>query len=302
MVNPWGTSTSISILLKFLTQRLYWKGFDLPIHSLYTLLFFYLWKPETTHSKHWKKNKLHTFEQHGLRPNNPPGLNPYAAGFSDQNDHTSCLGQEPTYNVYYFQSAPMERGGGSSIPLHLAADTRTNTQEFTKKKVQKHYLLLLAQVPHLPCTCFYTHLSCSSVMLRAFPMGSNPTAWKQLHHNPSKSLRKAHKYTYTFPLESNQKISFAHRVQHRLWFKTCCTMLSLRTSQVKNMNTYINYQDLTDFIETSFHKREGISSLSRDCKNIAKVTRITCQMVLYFLSFFLLFFLCPSCCSFDRIC
>lgn len=123
-------------------------------------------------------------------------------------------------------------------------------------------------------------------MLCAFPMGSNPTAWNQLHHNPSESLRKAHIYTYTFPLETNQNIGFAHRVQHRLRFKSCCTMLSLKTSQVKNMNTYVNYQDLTDFIETSFHKREGNSSLSRDCKNIAKVTRITCQMVLYFLSFF----------------
>jgi len=34
-------------------------------------------------------------------------------------------------------------------------------------------------------------------------------------------------------------------------------MLSLRTSQAKDMNTSINYHDLIVFIETSFHKREG---------------------------------------------
>lgn len=66
-------------------------------------------------------------------------------------------------------------------------------------------------------------------------------------------------------------------------------MLSLRTSQAKNMNTYTNYQDLIVFIETSFHQRERKFSLSRDCRNQAKVTRIRYQMVRYFLFLFLLY-------------
>lgn len=78
------------------------------------------------------------------------------------------------------------------------------------------------------------------------------------------------------------------RLWQRLHWTSCYDMLSLRTSQVKNINTYINYQDLTVFIETNIHKREEKFSLSRNCRNRAKVTRITYQMVCYFL-FFLLY-------------
>lgn len=75
-------------------------------------------------------------------------------------------------------------------------------------------------------------------------------------------------------------------------------MLSLRTSQVKNINIDINYKDLVAFIEMSFHKREGKFSYSKDCRNQAKLTMIKFQMVKYFL--FLVFFaLCPSCYSYD---
>lgn len=115
-------------------------------------------------------------------------------------------------------------------------------------------------------------------------------------HYFGKSEKNLSIYAYTLLLETSQRL-LLHMDYDSLHLKSCYGMVSLRTSQVKNMNTYKNHQDLTVFIETSFHKREGKFSLSRDCGNRAKVTRITYQMVCYFPFFF--FVLCPSCSRYD---